>query len=257
MQPNGTGDSEASGPSATEDLDLQESVASLARLGSNRLELEALLTRVANYAVQAIPGADGAGLTLLEAERADTIVATAPFVGEVDDIQYTLGQGPCITAAAEGRTTISGSLGADPRWPRFGGRVARLGIHSVVSLPLITPDGVVGAMNVYAHPKNAFDARAAELGEAFALPAAITVQNAQILARAERLAVSLQTALEARGVIERAVGIIMSRTGSSEAEALQRLRTISQNDHHKLIGVARQLVDEAVRRAQARPHRPD
>jgi hypothetical protein len=39
-----------------------------------------------------------------------------------------------------------------------------------MSLPLITPDGVVGAMNVYAHGKNSFDDRAAELGEIFATP---------------------------------------------------------------------------------------
>lgn len=80
-----------------EDLDLREGIASLNRLGSSRLSLEELLTRVANYAVQAIPGAGGAGLTLLEADRADTIVATAPFVSEIDDIQYGIGQGPCIT----------------------------------------------------------------------------------------------------------------------------------------------------------------
>ena len=91
-----------------------------------------LLTQVATYAVQAIPGADGAGLTLLEQDRADTIVATAPFVTEIDDIQYAMDQGPCISAAREGQTVLSGSLGGDPRWPRFGGRVARLGVHSVV-----------------------------------------------------------------------------------------------------------------------------
>ena len=146
-----------------EDEDLRESLAGLSRLASNRLPLEAMLTQVATYAVQAIPGADGAGLTLLEHDRADTIVATAPFVTEIDDIQYEMGQGPCISAAREGLTVLSGSLGGDSRWPRFGGRIARLGVHSVVSLPLITPDGVVGAMNVYAHDKNVFDDRAANL----------------------------------------------------------------------------------------------
>ena len=59
----------------------------------------------------------------------------------------------------------------------------RLGVHSAVSLPLITPDGVIGAMNVYARAKYAFDDRAAELGEIFAVPAAIAVQNAHVLAQ--------------------------------------------------------------------------
>jgi transcriptional regulator with GAF, ATPase, and Fis domain len=235
-----------------EDADLSDSLAGLSRLATNRLALEDLLTRIASYAVQAIPGADGAGLTLLEDHRADTIVATASFVTEIDDIQYGMGQGPCISAAAEGRTMISGSLGGDSRWPRFGGRVARLGVHSVVSLPLITPDGVVGAMNVYARAKNVFDGRAAQLGEIFAVPAAIAVQNAHVLEQTRRFAAQLQSALEMRGVIERAVGIMMSRTGGTEHEALERLRALSQHEHRKLAVVARQIVDEAVRKAHAR-----
>jgi GAF domain-containing protein len=243
---------EAAERRSAEDEDLRESVMSLTRLASDRLPLEDLLTRVATYAVQAIPGADGAGLTLLEQDRADTIVATAPFVTEVDDIQYGMDQGPCISAAREGQTVMSGSLGGDSRWPRFGGRVARLGVHSVVSLPLITPDGVVGAMNVYAHGKNVFDDRAAELGEIFAAPAAIAVHNAHVLAQTRRLANQLQSALEIRGIIDRAVGIVMSRSGITEHEALERLRSLSQQEHRKLAEVARQIVDEAVARARAR-----
>jgi GAF domain-containing protein len=243
---------EAAERRSAEDDDLRESLAGLSQLASNRLPLEDLLTQVATYAVQAIPGADGAGLTLLEQDRADTIVATAPFVTEVDDIQYGMDPGPCISAAREGQTVVSGSLGGDSRWPRFGGRVARLGVHSVVSLPLITPDGVVGAMNVYAHGKNVFDDRAAELGQVFAAPAAIAVQNAHVLAQTRRLANRLQSALEIRGVIDRAVGILMSRSGGTEHGALERLRALSQHEHRKLAEVARQIVDEAVARARAR-----
>lgn len=240
---------------SAEEADLQDSLSGLARLASNHLPLEDLLTRVASYAVQAIPGADGAGLTLIEEDRADTIVSTADFVREIDDIQYGMRQGPCISAAADGQTVISGSLGGDARWPRFGGRVARLGVHSVLSLPLVTPDGVVGAMNIYARAKNVFDDRAARLGELYAIPAAIAVQNAQVLAQTRRLAEQLQAALEVRGVIDRAVGIVMSRNGGTEQEALQRLRALSQQEHRKVAVVAQQLIDEAVRRARAR-HRP-
>jgi GAF domain-containing protein len=246
---------QAAGRRYAEEEDLRESLEGLSRLASDRLPLEDLLTQVATYAVQAIPGADGAGLTLLEQDRADTIVATAPFVTEVDDIQYGMNQGPCISAAREGQTVMSGSLGGDSRWPRFGGRVARLGVHSVVSLPLITPDGVVGAMNVYAHNKNVFDDRAAELGQIFAAPAAIAVHNAHVLAQTRRLASQLQSALEIRGVIDRAVGIVMSRSGITEHEALDRLRSLSQQEHRKLAEVARQIVDEAVARARARNRR--
>jgi GAF domain-containing protein len=249
---NHHGRDRTAGERLTEDEDLRHSLADLSTLTSSPLGLEELLTRVATYAVQAIPGADGAGLTLLEEGRSDIIVTTDAFVSEVDGIQYSLGQGPCISAAAESRTIRSGSLGSDARWSKFGGRVARLNVHSALSLPLITADGVVGAMNIYAHSKHAFDERAAELGEIFAVPAAVAVQNAQVLARTQRLVSQLHSALENRKSIDHAVGILMSRSGISEAEALQRLRAMSQHDHVKLVSVAEKIVQEAVARARAR-----
>jgi GAF domain-containing protein len=235
-----------------EEDDLRASIGSLATLATEHLGLEDLLTEVATFAVRAIPGADGAGLTLLESGRSDTVVMTAPFVHEVDDIQYGIGQGPCITAAASRQTVLSGSLGGDTRWPKFGARVARLGVHSALSLPLLTPTGVVGAINVYAHAKHVFDERAVELGQLFAVPAAIAVQNAQVLAQARRLASSLRYALETRAVVDRAVGIVMSRSGVTEEEAITRLRALSQHEHKKLVEVAQSLVEEAVRRARSR-----
>jgi hypothetical protein len=97
--------------SESDDDDLAESLSALAQLSATRLSLEDLLTQVATFAVHAIPGADGAGLTLIETGRADTIVMSAPFVREIDDIQYGLGEGPCISAAAQAEPMRSGSLG--------------------------------------------------------------------------------------------------------------------------------------------------
>jgi GAF domain-containing protein len=234
------------------DENLALSLLALSKLSTGRLELEDTLTKVATFAVRAIPGADGAGLTLLESHRADTIVATDAFVRDVDTIQYSLGEGPCISAAAEQRTFTSGSLGGESRWPRFGPRVARLGVHSVLSLPLITPEGVFGAMNVYAKGKGVFDDHAIAVGELFSTPAAIAVENAQVLAQAKRLAANLQAALVSRAVIDQALGIIMSRTGGTAEEAFDRLRSRSQAEHTKVSAVAQSVVDAAVRRARSR-----
>lgn len=239
---------------AADDADLRASLAALSRLamGAGQEGLEDLLVRVAKCAVQAIPGADGAGLTLIEADRVDTMVASTDFVREIDAIQYGIGEGPCITAAAEGRTVRSGSLGGTKLWPRFGPRVGRLGVHSVLSLPLRVGTDVLGAMNIYAHAKDAFDERAVQLGELFAAPAAISVLNARELAQAQRLAVHLQTALSHRAIIDQALGIMMSRSGYSEAEAFDRLRSMSQAENKKLFAIAQSVVDDAVRRARSR-----
>ncbi|TGD84949.1 ANTAR domain-containing protein [Mycolicibacterium sp. CH28] len=246
---------------SAEAVDLRAGIDGLAGLVADGLGLPELLSAVAGFAVHAIPGADGAGVTLLRMDRADNMVealaASAPFVAEIDDLQYrTLHEGPCITAALERRTVRSGSLGGEKMWPRFGPRVGRLGVHSALSLPLLLPGQVVGAINVYAYGKDVFDDYAAELGELFAKPAAVAVHNGQVLAQAVALTVQLQTALSTRPVIDQAIGLIRGRSGRSAEEAFAQLRAISQAEHRKLADVAQRMVDEAVRRARAR-NNPD
>lgn len=244
----------------SDDADLRAAIDGLSGLVTDSIGLADLLAEVATFAVRAIPGADGAGVTLLRVDRPDNMVealaASAPFVADIDAIQYvTLKEGPCITAALERRTVRSGSLGGEKMWPLFGPRVGRLGVHSALSLPLLLPGQVVGAINVYARGKDVFDEHAAQLGELFAKPAAVAVHNAQILAQAVAVAAQLQTALSTRPVIDQAIGLLRGRSGRSAEDAFAQLRQISQSEHRKLAEVAQRIVDEAVRRARAR-HNP-
>src|SRR5688500_14589986 len=110
--------SRTSEQTSADEADLQAGIGNLAGLVAGSLGLPELLAEVASFAVRAIPGADGAGVTLLRVDRPDNIVAalaaSAPFVAEIDEIQYvTLREGPCITAALERRTVRSGSLGGE------------------------------------------------------------------------------------------------------------------------------------------------
>lgn len=244
-------------PAAAGPRGLPAGFTDLVTLVAGAVEFPALLAQVAAFAVSAIPGADGVGVAVLRSARGENQVeataSSADFVREIDTLQYdVLQEGPCITAARERRTVRSGSLGGAAMWPRFGPRVGRRGVHSALSLPLLLPDQVVGAINVYAHAKNVFDDRAAELGESFARPAAVVVHNARMMAHAQTLTGQLQTALQSRPVIDQAVGLIRGRSGVSAEEALARLKAISQNEHTKLVVVAQRIVDEAVRRAHSR-----
>ena len=240
---------------------LHVSLSQLASLIAGVVDLPALLGQVAAFAVNAIPGADGAGVIVLRSAPGDARIeasaSSAEFVSELDTLQYdVLQEGPCITAARERRTVRSGSLGGAQLWPRFGPRVGRRGVHSALSLPLLLPDQVVGAINVYAYAKDAFDDHAARSGELFARPAAVAVHNGRMMAQAQILTRQLQTALQSRPVIDQAIGIIRGRSGGTTDEALARLKEISQNEHTKLVVVAQRLVDDAVRRAQGRLDRP-
>jgi GAF domain-containing protein len=238
--------------SQPDDAGLSAGLGGLAGLVVGGSTLEQMLTEVAEFALQAVPGADGVGVTMLEAGRPDTIVSSARFVRDVDAIQYRLGEGPCISAATQGRTTGSSALGEDASWPRFGPHAAALGIHSAISLPLLLDGETIGALNVYAYARSAFDAEAQRVGELFAAPAAVAIHNARVLDQVQREAIRLQTALANRSAIDHAIGIIMSRTGISEEEAFVQLRIMSQDEHVKLSVVAVRLVEQAVSRARTR-----
>ncbi|MFN2560187.1 MAG: GAF and ANTAR domain-containing protein [Jatrophihabitans sp.] len=241
----------------SDDRDLATALAELSQMVSDVDDIEDVLVQIAAFALVAIPGADGAGVTLVRSgERAPAGLAwsvTSDLVGEIEHLQYEVcGEGPCLTAMRTARSLTSGSLGSDARWPRLGGRVARLSVHSALAVPLTVGGIVVGAINIYAHERDAFTEHAVTLADQFAGPAAISVYNTGRLRTAQDHAVHLQTALGSRSVIDQAIGIVRSRSGGSEQEAFDRLRQASRAEKKKLALIAQQLVDEAVRRANAR-----
>lgn len=67
-----------------DDADLQTSLTDLAGLASRSTGLQGLLEEVASFAAHAIPGADGAGVTLLRIDGPENVVAALaashPFV---------------------------------------------------------------------------------------------------------------------------------------------------------------------------------
>jgi GAF domain-containing protein len=237
-----------------DDSDLNAGLSGLARIVAGGRSVVDLLRDVAEFAAQAIPGVDGAGVTVVSTTGTpEAWSTTAQFVRDIDAVQYeALHEGPCITCMQSRRPTVSGSLGSDRRWPRFGGRVARMGVHSVLATPLLIDDRVIGMINSYAHARDAFADHAVQLASQFAGPAAVSVFNAQLLTQARSRAEQLHQALGSRTTIDQAIGILRSRSGCSAEEAFERLARMSQGDNVKLRIVAERLVAEAVNRARAR-----
>ena len=237
--------------------DLQAGLSGLAAIVVDALTVDESLTQIAEFAAHAIPGADGAGVTVAHPSavplRIQSWAVTAEFVRKIDTLQYEVHhEGPCITSMRTARPCVSGSISDDARWPRFGGAVLHLGVNSALSLPLVLREQVIGVINAYAYTLDAFAEHAVAMGTKFAGPAAVAVHNARLLTAAQQRAEQLQRALGTRSVIDQAVGIIRARSGVSAEEAFDRLIKISQDDNVKLHVVAERLVEVTVRRARAR-----
>ncbi|MGF7235436.1 MAG: GAF domain-containing protein [Frankia sp.] len=206
------------------DTDLDLSLSGLSDLVLAR-PLETVLTRIAKFGVSAIPGADGAGLALVSMnDRPDTVVATAGYVGEVDDVQYAVNEGPCVEACRSGKTQMSGDIRTDSRWPVFAAAISEREVASALSLPLLFSGRTLGCLNVYAQGVDVFTADALRIGELFADPAAVAVASADLLVKNRARIAELTDGLMEETAVFEAVGIVRGRTGRSSEEALLLLR---------------------------------
>ncbi|MGI8666344.1 MAG: ANTAR domain-containing protein [Jatrophihabitans sp.] len=233
-------------------LDLPSARLVLSQIDLGRTSLPEVLAQVARLAYQSIPeGAGGVSVRLVEADRADLLEVVGEPVGELERLQHQLAEGPTVQAAATWLPVESGSLGGDPRWLHFGPRAGRAGVHSVLVLPLLT-EHPLGLLTLYTQAKNAFLGSIDQTWQAFAAASAAVLGNAHALARAHRLVAGAHWSATDGAVVQRAVGILMGRRGIGADEALATLRELSQHQNVKLVALASQLVDEAVRRARGR-----
>jgi GAF domain-containing protein len=206
---------------------------------------------VTALATDAVPGAVGAGVTLVDDRGGKTTSgASDPVVEKADRMQYELDEGPCLTAWAQRAPVRIDEIGSDGRWPRWCRAVEPLGLRAALSVPLVAGDRSLGAVKVYARLPGAFDRHAEHLLVMFAAQAAILLANVQSVDSARRLSDELKDALRSRDVIATAKGIVMAREGIAEERAFAMLVASAQREHKTLHDAAHALVRSTVRRGR-------
>jgi len=225
----------------------EAAVAALTRYFVGTQSLGMSLHQVAELTIQALPQTDHVGVTLLVDGKLKTSVFTHPEVPEIDQAQYRTGDGPCVDAYRDGTPHIIESTLEPGKWQEFRDSAARHGVYSTLSLPLITHEGAIGAINLYAETERAYDDHDREIGQLFASQAAFLLANAQAYWDARTLSENLQQAMASRGTIEQAKGIIMSSLGCGPDEAIKVLIRQSQEQNVKLRELAAELVRNAAR----------
>lgn len=203
---------------------------------------QATLAEVVRLAVATIEGCDFAGIFLLDGDTVTTPVHTHPIVTEVDLLQHHTGEGPCLAAITETTIFYAEDLHADARWPHFGPQAAARGIRSLLAVPL-SPNGTLGALNLYAHYPSAFGVVDRARAVLLAALAAVAFTSAQTREDEDRRSANLHTALTTREMIGQAQGILMERERITADQAFDILRRASQHLNIKLKEVAQTLVE--------------
>jgi hypothetical protein len=218
------------------------------------------LEHLAVLAAQHIPGAGGASVILGGADALENVGVSAPFVAELERLQQRLAEGPRIESERRSGTVLTGALSRDPRWSQLARELQDLDLGSALVLPLVTHQRVFGTLAVYGFGADVFDATAVQVATAFVAPAALAAQAA--LPSRSGAAASEQAGGHDAGVIERALGIMMSRSSCSQDRAILRLQKMSEAENQHLATMAQAVIDEALVESAASytsvraPHRP-
>ncbi len=212
---------------ASDTSDLPATIASLAAPVESDT-IDAALRLVVALASSAVSGADGVSVSLERHGRMMTAAASDDTVYQMDQSQYTTGQGPCLAAAAEGHWFHVEALANEKRWPDFVPQAIEEGIASILSSPLMTADRPIGALNIYSKVEGAFGPDEQKLAAVFAAHVSSLLVEARTDVSDDQARARIQHAMLLRTVIAHAEGILMERKGLPAEGASALLHRMSR-----------------------------
>jgi GAF domain-containing protein len=171
-----------------------------------------------------------------------TVTASDDLAGQVDEVQYTEHEGPCLQALRDGVVIYVEEMRDESRWPSYLQRSIAVGVRSSLSLPLQVGDEVIGALNLYSRQPAAFDERLRQNLAIFAAQAAAALTMVLRQARQDQISDQLEQALASRTTIDQAIGILMAQQRCTADEAFDLLRSHSQNNNRKIRDIAADLI---------------
>ncbi len=214
---------------------LERELAERTRDALHEPELDTAVAVVCRAAVEAGLCSQAGVLQILRDRTMSTAGATDAVVQQLDELQQTLGEGPCIQAAFSDGTVQSDDVGTDQRWPRWGPAAARLGVGGVVSVHLYSGPDELGALNLYQFGSRSYSPEELEAANLIGAHASIALAHF-------RDTEHLWKAIDARHRIGQAQGILMERFNLTAEASFALLRRLSQEGHVKLHVVADQVV---------------
>lgn len=121
--------------------------ADFARTATGGFDVDDMLRHLAEAAARVLP-VEGAGVMVLRDGRSRFVHASNQRLDTLERLQEVLQQGPGGDAMSSRRPVIVEDLGQTRLWPQFTRRALRLGLRSVLSLPLLARDAVWGSLDL-------------------------------------------------------------------------------------------------------------
>jgi len=121
---------------------------------------------------------------------------------------------------------------------RYPELARKAGLASLLSVPLLTSQGVIGTLNIYLKDRRVFSKEETLFAQALAGQAAMALENARLMSES----LEMKRTLEARKIVERAKGILQQRDGLTEEEAYLHLRSESRRMRRPMRNLAEAVI---------------
>lgn len=194
-------------------------------------------------------GIDGAAISLLpESASRETLYATDATAERVEELQYTLGEGPCIEAVTSGRPVLVPDVEkatGQTRWPMFAAAVAeQAGIGAVFALPLQLGTINLGVLDLYRTTPG-------DMGDSELRDAMRAADTAALMLLALRTDPGdgqwWDHSWTGRAEVHQATGMVVAQLGVGAQDAFARLRGYAFSQERLLDDIARDVVARRLR----------
>jgi hypothetical protein len=202
------------------------------------------LRRLCRTMVRVLP-ASGAAISLMDqAGSAGMAAASDPTSELVGELQFSLGEGPCLDAVANRRPVLVPDLARESaaRWPGYVSAAWGYRVRAVFAFPLQVGAARLGALEVYRDQPGSLSTTALTDAFTFARIATDVLLEGQRQAGKGETPAGLEAAMETHLEVHQAQGMVMIQLGVSLAEALSRLRGYAYAQDRRLAEVARDIV---------------
>jgi hypothetical protein len=178
-----------------------------------------------------------------------SVCSTDAVSALIEDLQYSLGEGPCVDAHRGDKVVSEPDLAeADAaRWPAFTAEAVRAGARAVFGFPMRIGSVRLGALDLYRDSRGQLSDDQHADGLAIANVAAVWVLNGQAGAPPGSLATELEADSDFHFIVHNAAGIVSVQLDISVADALIRLRAFAFSHERPLGEVARDVVARTLR----------
>jgi GAF domain/ANTAR domain len=207
------------------------------------------LRRLCGAAVKAVP-ASGARLSVMTDDGVRGVAAASdPASERIDELEFTLGEGPGLDAFASRRPVLEGNLagGGMTRWPLYAAAACDEGVCAAFAFPLQIGAARLGVLDLHRREPGSLSAEELAQALSFADVATTMLLDAQADAAPGQAATGLDEAMNHHFELHQAQGMIMVQLSISLAAALALLRAYAFSHDRHLDEVARDIVARTLR----------